>query len=151
MSVCALTGHRHLPPDFRADVVYDDLEALIKEGYDTFLCGMAWGFDLKALECLIALRQKYRIRLDAYVPFDGQENSFPPEERKKYKELISWCDVVHILYPAYQQGCYLLRDRAMVDRADLVYAYCTRNTGGTAYTVKYARSRGLEVRLFKKP
>ena len=148
MSTCALTGHRDLPPDFDRDALYDDLEAIIKAGCDHFLCGMAWGFDLAALECLVALRRKYRFTLSAYVPFDGQEKSFPSEEQQKYKELIAWCDVVRILYPAYQNGCYLARDRFMVEHADLLYAYCTRKTGGSAYTVKYAQSHGVDVRFY---
>ena len=147
---CALTGHRNLPPSFDRNVLYDDLEEIVKAGYDNFLCGMAWGFDLAALECLVELRQKYRFCITAYVPFDGQEEKFPPAEKKRYKELMSWCDVVRILYPAYQNGCYLKRDRMMIDRADLLYAYCTRSTGGSAYTVKYANARGVEVRFYAK-
>ena len=147
MKSCALTGHRSLPRDFDSNGLYDGLEALIKEGYDRFLCGMAAGFDLLALDCLVSLRAKYRIQIEACVPFMGQENGFSLSEKKKYRELIPWCDVVRVLFPDYQNGCYLARNRYMVDRADLLFAYCTRENGGTAYTVKYAQNKGVEVRF----
>ena len=145
---CVLTGHRVLPKDFDENRLYDGLESLIRSGYDRFLCGMAMGFDLLALECLVSLRRKYRFTIEACVPFDGQETAFPYAEKKKYRELIAWCDVVHILFSEYRDGCYLARDRFMADRADLLYAYCTRERGGTAYTVNYAKKKGVEVRFY---
>ncbi len=144
---CALTGHRELPPGFATDVLYDTLEELIREGYDKFLCGMAQGFDLTALDCLAALKQKYRLSLEACIPFEGQANKFPQDEKLKYRDLLELCDQKTVLYSEYRRGCFLIRDRYMVDRADLVLAYCTKETGGTAYTVGYAQKKGVPVRF----
>lgn len=143
---CALTGHRDLPEDFQVNVLYDTLEELVRAGYDTFLCGMARGFDLLALDCLITLKQKYRITLEACIPYRGHEDSFSAEERKRYLNLLEWCDKKHYIYNSYQSGCFLARDRMMVDRTDLLIAYCMRDAGGTAYTVKYAEKKGVEIR-----
>lgn len=144
---CALTGHRELPASFDENGLYDGLEELIREGYDVFCCGMAEGFDLLALECLVSLRQKYRIFIEACIPYEGQENSFSREQRARYQELLGWCDARTVLSKTYHGGCYLARNRYMVDKADLVLAYCVKDTGGTAYTVNYARSKGVKVRL----
>ena len=38
---CAITGHRELPVDFDKNALYDELENLVREGCDEFLCGMA--------------------------------------------------------------------------------------------------------------
>ncbi len=148
MKNCALTGHRTLPPDFDKNALYDALEGLVKEGYDRFYCGMAEGFDLEALDCLVALRAKYRIILAACIPFEGQEMRFSKENRRKYRSLLPWCDETILLYPAYREGCYLARNRYMVEKADLLFAYCRKEKGGSAYTVHYARRLGVEVRLF---
>lgn len=144
---CALTGHRDLPENFDVNKVYDALETLIREGYTSFLCGMARGFDLLALQCLADLKQRYHVRIEACIPYAGHGNGLPPEERKKHHELLTWCDEHTVLAPAYYNGCMLARDRYMVDKCDVVLAYCTRDMGGTAYTVKYARTKGKEVRL----
>ena len=129
---CALSGHRDLPDDFDKNKVYDDLEQIIKEGYTTFYCGMAKGFDLVALECLVDLKRRYHVRVEACVPFEGQEKNFPPEEKQKYRRLIAECDKVNILADGYFPGCFLTRDRYMVEHSDLLYAYCTRDDSGTA-------------------
>ena len=146
---CVLTGHRVLSKNFDENRLFDDLEELIKGGCDKFICGMAMGFDLVALSCLAELRKKYRFVIEGCVPFNGQEDTFPPVQREKYRELITWCDVVRILFPAYEDGCYLARNRFMVDRADLLYAYCVRERGGTAYTVHYAKKKGVEVKFYE--
>ena len=143
---CALTGHRELPADFDKNALYDVLETLIEEGYRTFYCGMAQGFDLTALACLVDLKRKYRLFLEACIPFEGQQRHYPPQDKGDYDYLLQWCDRKTVLFDRYCDGCFLARDRYMVDRADVVLAYCTKDTGGTAYTVRYARRKGVPVR-----
>ena len=146
---CALTGHRALPPFFNRRILFDELEALIKKGYNTFFCGMAEGFDLTALQLLVELKERYPIYIEACVPFKGQENGFSFENRTLYRDLIKKCDQVTVLFDRYKNGCYLVRDRYMVDCSDLLFAYCTKNEGGTAYTVRYALSAQKPV-LYSK-
>ena len=150
MKNCSLTGHRVLPAAFDDNALYDALEALLNEGYDRFYCGMAEGFDLRALLCLVALRQKHRFSIVACIPFEGQERGFSREERQVYRSLLPWCDEAEVLFPSYRNGCYLARDRYMVDRSDLLFAYCVKEKGGTAYTVHYAQEKGVPVRFFGK-
>lgn len=142
---CALTGHRTLDRNFNENGLYDRLEALVREGYDTFFCGMAAGFDLAALECLVNLKQKYRIFIEACIPFKGQESAFSASEKQKYRALLCWCDRKTVLFEKYCNGCYLARNRYMVDRSDAVLAHCNQETGGTAYTVRYAREKNVPV------
>lgn len=142
---CALTGHREIMPDFDKNRLYDTLEEIIKKGCDTFFCGMAEGFDLIALECLKDLKSKYHIYIEACIPYEGQELHFQPVERKKYRELLLWCDKRTVMFPSYRKGCFLVRNRYMVDCADFLLAYCKKESGGTAYTVNYAKEQGKEV------
>ncbi len=148
-TVCALTGHRVIPPDFDQNLLYDRLEEIISAGCDTFLCGMAEGFDLLALECLADLKQKKRIYIEACIPYRGHEERLLQREKKRYGELLSWCDRKTVLFDGYVSGCFLARDRYMVDCADVVLAYLTQNKGGTAYTVGYARKKGVPVILLQ--
>ena len=109
---------------------------------------MARGFDLAALECLTDLRQKYDFTIEACIPYEGHEFSFPLAVRKQYLALLSWCEEKTVLFPAYTKGCFLARDRYMVNGADLLLAYCQKEKGGAAYTVAYARKQGVPVRMF---
>lgn len=145
IEACALTGHRILPSDFNKNEVYDKLEELIRSGCDTFFCGMAEGFDLLALDCLKDLKRKYRIYIEACIPYAGQETHFSAEEKRRYRALLPWCDKQTVFFPAYRNGCFLVRNRYMVDCADGLLAYCKQKSGGSAYTVNYAREKGKEI------
>lgn len=144
---CALTGHRDLPADFDKSALFAALEGLLEEGYYVFYCGMARGFDLMALSYLIERKWAYHVRVEAFIPHSDQAEYYCDEEKKLYDRLLKECEIVHIAAQNYFKGCELYRDRLMVDKADLVFAYLTRDTGGTAYTVRYAQKCGVEVRF----
>lgn len=146
---CALTGHRVLPPFFDRNLLYDKLEELLLGGTGRFLCGMAQGFDLTALACLVDLKQRYRFAIEACIPYEGQAQRFCTEVRRAYFSLLEWCDKKTVLFDHYREGCFLARDRYMVDRADVILAYCLKKTGGTAYTVDYAVKRGKTVEYLR--
>ena len=145
---CAITGHRELPRDFDKNALYDELDNLVREGCDEFLCGMAEGFDLTALDCLLSLREKYPLILHACIPFAQQDKYFSHDNKKLYAKLLAACNVKTVLSESYFEGCFLARNRFMVDRCDVLFAYCTQKTGGTRYTVNYARKAGIPVLFF---
>ena len=145
---CAITGHRELPRDFDKNALYDELDNLVREGCDEFLCGMAEGFDLTALDCLRSLREKYPLILHACIPFAQQDKYFSHDNKKLYAKLLAACNVKTVLSESYFDGCFLARNRFMVDRCDVLFAYCTQKTGGTRYTVNYARKAGIPVLFF---
>ena len=91
------------------------------------------------------LREKYKIILVACIPYRGQERGMESEDRELYRMLLDACDERIVLHEAYRHGCFLERDRYMVEHADVVLAYCTQDEGGTAYTVRYAAKMGIEV------
>ncbi len=143
---CALTGHRELPADFDNKILYDLLESLLSEGCDRFYCGMAEGFDLLSLGLLLELKDRYRFTIEACVPFRGQEAHYSFRNKELYFDYLQKCDTVTVLSDSYKQGIFLMRDRYMVDECDVVLAFLTKQSGGTYYTVTYAKSHGKEVR-----
>lgn len=142
---CALTGHRELPRDFDKSALYDRLRLLLEGGCENFLCGMAEGFDLEALSCLVWFKREKEICIEACLPYEGFGKGFSPKYRNMFEELLPRCDRKTVLFPVYRDGCFLARDRYMVDRADILLAYCTKPTGGAAYTVRYAGKKGVPV------
>ena len=66
------------------------------------------------------------------------------------KELLKLTDTVLLDYKyitdmPYVAGCMQLRNKAMVDASDYGIAYCTRNFGGTASTIKYAKEKNKDI------
>ena len=136
---CAFTGHRELENDIDLPYLKECVQGIIDRGYETFLCGMAWGFDLLAAQAVLELKEDNpQIKLIACVPCPGQEKNFPEEEKIKYKEIIEKCDEVRVISKNFYKGCMYARDRYMVDNSALLLAYDRRHEGGTYYTVTYA-------------
>ena len=135
---CAFTGHRELPDDFSENELKERLRVLIKNGARDFYCGMAKGFDLLAAETVLSLREEYsHIRLILCVPFYNQEKNFSAADKARYVEICKNADEKILLSESYYKGCLLARNRYMAEKADALLACCRKETGGTAYTVKY--------------
>lgn len=50
-----------------------------------------------------------------------------------------------VLEERYTDGCMLRRNRYMVEHADILMTVFDGSPGGTAATVRYAKSRGLRL------
>ncbi len=46
----------------------------------------------------------------------------------------------------YTQDCMFRRNRHLIDHSSVCICYLTRSSGGTAYTVDYARRKGIFVK-----
>ena len=137
LKTCVFTGHRELPLDFSKKQLKSAIEKLISLGVDTFLCGMAIGFDLLAAETVLTLRKKHpQIKLITCIPCIGQEKYFSKTDQKRYVDAVKKADEQVILADSYYRGCMQARDKYMAERGDVMIAYCIKTEGGAAYTVR---------------
>ncbi len=145
-TTCAFTGHRDVKDDLDINFFEQCLQEVINKGYDTFLCGMARGFDLIAGGLVLKLKETNpQIKLIACVPCPDQEKYYSPAEKEKYEKVLDGCDEVKLLSEKFYKGCMLRRDRYMVDNCSLVFAYGRKDEGGTYYTLTYAVSKNKKV------
>jgi uncharacterized phage-like protein YoqJ len=153
---CAFSGHRpeKLPwgtdeTDPRCLALKIQLERtlrqLCREGCLHYLCGMARGTDLYYLEALLSLRAEFPLTLEAVVPCPTQSDRWTGAERLRYTQDLGRCDRTTVLEPEYSPGCMLRRNRAMVDRADILLTVFDGSLGGTAATVRYAKEQGVKI------
>ena len=144
---CALTGHRVLKKDFSKEKLKEIFIKLMQEQkVNTFYCGMAIGFDLTACEILYGLKQEnYPIKIVACIPCPGQSDKFYSFQKEKYDFLLSICDEKTVISPQYDRACMHIRNRYMVDRAQFLVAYCYKNIGGSASTVRYAQKKERDI------
>ncbi len=157
MRTVAFTGYRPEKMPFTEsceDLGYRrfiaSLEALIctlcEQGETQFISGVARGFDLWAAEVVLRMRGEYPgIALVCAVPFPGQARSWSDEDQARYVAVLDAADEVLVLAEYYHRGVYHVRDRAMVDRAELVVCAYDGRPGGTAYTVGYAQRMGRDL------
>ena len=149
-TACCFTGHRKIPTDAIGGIqesLRREIERLYAEnGIATFYAGGAIGFDALASEAVIERRAVHPdIRLVIVMPYKGQAKGRSAEERARQEHIKSSADEVICLAEHYCRGCMQRRNRYMVDRSGTCICYLTQDTGGTAYTVQYARKRGLST------
>lgn len=147
---CCFTGHRKIP-DGELDAIIARTEGKVRElisaGITRFLVGGAVGFDSETAKLLFRLRATEfpDIEVVLIYPFDGYTSRWNDAQKEDGAHLLPmYSDVVRAA-PAASRGAYLKRDRLLVDGASCCIAYCTKGNGGTAYTVRYAKSRGVPV------
>ena len=142
---CCVTGHRDIPAarmDAITALLHRELLAAIADGYTHFISGFAAGTDLLFADLVATLKTSYPITLEAAIPYPGRMKT--PDQT--FQRLIRCCDTVEIHADAYFKGCYMRRNRYMVDHSQRVLAvYNGRPTGGTAATVRYARGKDLHI------
>lgn len=144
---CALTGHRFLergydPKEFQERVKY----LVEKEKVTNFYCGMALGFDTLACGYLLKIREQYpQVKVIACIPCPEQADKFSIRDKRIYESLLKDCNEKIVTSECYTNACMHIRNRYMVDHAEFLIAHCTRERGGSAYTVNYARKKGIPV------
>ena len=143
------TGHRTLPDENLPEIaerLENALIALIEQGYRYFGAGGALGFDTLAAQAVLRLRERHpQIRLILVLPCLNQTRGWLQENIDTYEEIKRCADKVTYTSEHYFRGCMQKRNRHLVDNSSVCICYLTKPTGGTAYTVDYARRRGLRI------
>lgn len=144
------TGHRTIPFLQRRKIEKRTEEALIeaiKQGYQFFGAGGALGFDTLAAQTVLRLKETYpQIKLILVLPCLSQTRGWRPEDIAEYERIKAAADKVVYTSQEYTRDCMFKRNRHLVDNSSLCIAYLTENSGGTAYTVDYARFKGLIIK-----
>lgn len=141
------TGHRYVDADIPNwhIGIKKLIDMAVKRKTKHFYSGMALGADQLAAQFL----SLYRFNWTAVIPCADQDKLWFPKQQRRYKKLLKSATEQIVLYPQYSPGVMQARNLWMVKRSQLCLAiYDGREAGGTAMTVKMARSRNLPVIQF---
>lgn len=104
------------------------------------------GFDTMAAQTVLSLKLKHpEIKLILVLPCQSQADRWSEEDRAVYEEIKRKADKVKYTSIEYTSGCMHKRNRHLVDNSSVCVSYMTKSTGGTAYTVDYARKSHVRV------
>lgn len=146
---CCFTGHRILPKQALPELtrkLEETLKALIRQDIRYFSAGGALGFDTLAALTVLRLREEFpQIRLILVLPCRNQTNGWREKDVQKYRWILSQADKAVWLNEEYTAGCTQERNRYLVDHSGTCVCFLTKKTGGTAYTVRYAKSRQSRI------
>lgn len=146
---CCFTGHRIIPADEYAAIkarLIKEVTALVDEGVVYFGAGGAVGFDTLAALIILELKQKFpHIRLILVLPCKDQTKPWNDEDKNIYNRILNNSDKVVYMSERYYRGCMRARNRYLVENSGICVCYLTKSKGGTAYTVDFAREKGLKI------
>ena len=74
-----------------------------------------------------------------------QTKKWSPVKTARYEKIKYQADKIVCLANSYTKACMFQRNRHLVNCSSACVAYLKKMTGGTAYTVNYARTQGLRI------
>lgn len=159
-TACAFTGHRFTRFIIKYDeahpgcielkeVLAEQIDFLYRQDITDFYTGCALGIDLWAGEVVLALMELHpEIRSHCVVPFAAQDQKWTPKQQTWYHALLDRsCDVI-LTQEEYSKDCYYIRNRYLVNHADIVLAVYDMNANkrsGTGYIIHYAQAQNKPI------
>ena len=144
------TGHRPEKLNIVEQEVKDRLriaiQQAIKDGFTTFISGMARGVDMWAAEFVLEERTyNNNIKLICASPFKGFEKAWRTSEVYQYNDILQQADYVKYVCEHYSKQCFQIRNVWMVDHSARVIATYNGERGGTRNTIQYASNKNVEI------
>jgi len=146
---CCFTGHRNIPANEYAAIqkrLEWVLNHLVHQGVRFFCAGGALGFDTMAAFAVLKLKQVFpHIQLILLLPCKEQTRGWALKDIENYSKILSQASEVIYVSIGYHRGCMQKRNRQLVDYSQFCVCYLADSKSGTAYTVGYAKQKGLHI------
>lgn len=147
--ICCFTGHRRIAKSKYSEIkskLKKTIISLIEKDIICFMAGGALGFDTLAAQMVLELKEEYPIiRLILVLPCENQAFKWNTKDVEIYNNIKSRCDKCIYISKNYTKNCMLERNHYLVDNSSVCVCYKNKNIGGTAYTVRYAEEKNLEI------
>ena len=155
---CFFTGHRDIVGVDAEDTerlqetvrgwLARQVESMVYQGFSTFLCGGARGFDLLAAASVLHAKQTYHptLRLILLLPCREQTRGWNERDLALHLAVLQRAEAYY-LQQDYDRSCMHRRNRLLVDCAITGVAYYDekKERSGTGMTVRYAAGCGVPM------
>lgn len=143
----AITGHRpgklygYSFSDPQYTILKEKFKSILKK-YDatTAYTGMALGTDTVFANAVLDLKKEgLNIRLVSVLPCANQDKKWSQKDQKRYQEILQAADeVVQLSEEEYCPELMRIRNRWLVDHADMLIAVWDGSNSGTSNCIQYA-------------
>lgn len=143
----AFFGHRYIDNPFRIEERLEEhiYRLLAEKEYVDFLVGRDGEFDQFASSAVLRVRKRYRddnSSLILVLPYARAEYL---NNEESYHNYYSEVEISYEASKAHPKAAIQIRNREMVDRADLILCCIEREQGGAWQTIQYAIKQGKTV------
>lgn len=143
----AFFGHRYIDNPFKVEELLEEqIRRLIDEKeYVDFLVGRNGEFDQCVSSTVLRVRKNYRNDNSSLVLMLSYPTAEYINNQNYFEDYYSDIEISYAASKAHPKAAIQIRNREMVDRADLIICYIEHNEGGAYKTVKYALDRKKPV------
>lgn len=143
----AFFGHREIDNSFKIEERLEEeiYRVLQEHEYVDFLVGRDGEFDQFASSAVLRVRKRYRddnSSLILVLPYARAEYL---NNEESYHNYYSEVEISYEASKAHPKAAIQIRNREMVDRADLILCCIEREQGGAWQTIQYAIKQGKMV------
>ena len=143
----AFFGHRYVDNIIRIeDMLEEQIRKLIDENeYVDFLVGRNGDFDQCVSSSVLRVRKNHRDDNSALVLVLPYPTAEYLNNENYFHEYYTDVEISYVASIAHPKSAIQIRNREMVDRADLIICYIEHEKGGAWQTVEYAIKQGKTV------
>ena len=143
----AFFGHRYIDNPLKVEELLEEqIRKLINEKeYVDFVVGRNGEFDLCVSSTVFRVRKNYREDNSALVLMLPYPTAEYMNNEEYFHDYYTDVEISYSASIAHPKSAIQIRNREMVDRADLVICYIEHTEGGAWQTVQYATRQGKTV------
>ena len=140
-------GHRYIDNPFKVEELLEEqIGKLINEKeYVDFLVGRNGEFDQCVSSAVLRVRKNIRDDNSALVLVLPYVTAEYLNNEEYFREYYTDVEISYSASMAHPKSAIQIRNREMVDRADLIICYIENKEGGAWVTVEYAQKQGKAV------
>lgn len=146
---CCFTGHRNISQaqiPVLTKKVTATIQMLAAQGIIYYGAGGALGFDTISATAVLKLQHTIsQIKLILVLPCLSQAQRWSKRDQEVYESIKAQANKVVYTSQDYTRDCMFRRNRHLVDHSGTCICYLSKPQGGTAYTVDYAKKKGLKI------
>ena len=143
----AFFGHRYIDNPLKVEALLEEqIRKLINEKeYVDFLVGRNGEFDQCASSTVLRVRKNVRDDNSALVLMLPYPTAEYLNNEEYFHDYYTDVEISYKASKAHPKSAIQIRNREMVDRADLIICYVKENEGGAYSTIKYAKRQGKSI------
>ena len=143
----AFFGHRYVDNIIKVEnLLEEQIRKLIDENeYVDFLVGRNGDFDQCVSSSVLRVRKSHRDDNSALVLVLPYPTAEYLNNENYFYDYYTDVEISHAASVAHPKSAIQIRNREMVDRADLIICYIEHEEGGAWQTVEYAMKQGKAV------
>lgn len=143
----AFFGHRYIDNPLKVEALLEEqIRKLISEKeYVDFLVGRNGEFDQCVSSTVLRVRKNVRDDNSALVLMLPYPTAEYLNNEEYFHDYYADVEISYEASKAHPKSAIQIRNREMVDRADLIICYVKENEGGAYSTIKYAKRQGKSI------